>query len=280
MSRSELIEAARGDRPLDLLIKNVNLINVFTTEIYPADIGIYGERIALVRAGRFNAAGGKREHRRHGQVGRARLRGHAPAHRKQHGDAGQLCRGGAAAGHDCLRDRPARDRQRAGHGRRALHGRGQRRAAPCACTSPFPTCVPAVPGKETAGAEFTAKEIAEMFTWPRVIAAAEVMDYIGVVQGQPAHQRHCDGCAGRGRGYPGAFAAAGRARAERLPGGRHRKATTKSAMGTKPSKKSAWACCRCLKLSSFGNPVKDVYPGHQGPAFPGYRAVHGRHRTG
>ncbi len=48
MSRTELIKAARGDRPLDLLIRNANLINVFTCEIYPADIGIYGERIALV----------------------------------------------------------------------------------------------------------------------------------------------------------------------------------------------------------------------------------------
>jgi adenine deaminase len=49
-----------------------------------------------------------------------------------------------------------------------------------------PSCVPALPGKETAGAEFSAKEIAEMLTWPRVIALAEVMDYIGVVQGTGA----------------------------------------------------------------------------------------------
>ena len=48
VSRLELIEAARGARPLDLAITNVNLVNVFTCEIYPADIGIYGDRVALV----------------------------------------------------------------------------------------------------------------------------------------------------------------------------------------------------------------------------------------
>jgi adenine deaminase len=48
-----------------------------------------------------------------------------------------------------------------------------------------PSCVPAVPGKETAGADFGPEEVAEMLTWPRAIAVAEVMDYMGVVNGVP-----------------------------------------------------------------------------------------------
>ncbi|MCB0133434.1 MAG: adenine deaminase, partial [Caldilineaceae bacterium] len=48
MSRTELIQAALGTRPLDLAILNANLVNVFTCEIYPADIGIYGDRVAVV----------------------------------------------------------------------------------------------------------------------------------------------------------------------------------------------------------------------------------------
>ena len=48
MDRMALIEAARGSRPLDLAITNVQLVNVFTCEIYPADIGILGNRIAVV----------------------------------------------------------------------------------------------------------------------------------------------------------------------------------------------------------------------------------------
>jgi adenine deaminase len=49
----------------------------------------------------------------------------------------------------------------------------------------IPSCVPAVPGKETSGADFGPEEVAEMLTWPRVIAVAEVMDYLGVVNGNP-----------------------------------------------------------------------------------------------
>ncbi len=37
-----------GRRPLDLALLNVQLVNVFTCEIYGADIGVYGDRVALV----------------------------------------------------------------------------------------------------------------------------------------------------------------------------------------------------------------------------------------
>ena len=39
------IKAARGDRRVDLLLKNANLINVLSGEIYPADVAIYGDTI-------------------------------------------------------------------------------------------------------------------------------------------------------------------------------------------------------------------------------------------
>ena len=39
-ARADRVAAARGDRPLDLLIKDVQLVNVYTREIYPADVGI------------------------------------------------------------------------------------------------------------------------------------------------------------------------------------------------------------------------------------------------
>ena len=45
----------------------------------------------------------------------------------------------------------------------------------------IPSCVPAVPGCENAGAEFFAKEIEELAELKRVIGLAEVMDYIGVI---------------------------------------------------------------------------------------------------
>jgi adenine deaminase len=45
-----------------------------------------------------------------------------------------------------------------------------------------PSCVPAVSGVETAGAVFTADDVAEMLTWPRVLGVAELMDYPGIVR--------------------------------------------------------------------------------------------------
>jgi len=40
MQLNKIIEAARGDHPVDLVLKNVNLINVVSGEIYPTDIAI------------------------------------------------------------------------------------------------------------------------------------------------------------------------------------------------------------------------------------------------
>jgi adenine deaminase len=47
----EVLAAARGDRPATLLLKNANLVNVFTGEIYETDIAIQGAHIAAVGAG-------------------------------------------------------------------------------------------------------------------------------------------------------------------------------------------------------------------------------------
>ena len=47
------IKAARGEGRVDLLLKNVNLVNVLSGEIYPADVAIYGDTI--VGFGLYNA---------------------------------------------------------------------------------------------------------------------------------------------------------------------------------------------------------------------------------
>ena len=44
----EELEASRGTRKLDMRIDNVQLVNVFTREIYPASIGIYNQKIVSV----------------------------------------------------------------------------------------------------------------------------------------------------------------------------------------------------------------------------------------
>ncbi|MBM4432091.1 MAG: adenine deaminase, partial [Chloroflexi bacterium] len=48
-----------------------------------------------------------------------------------------------------------------------------------------PTCVPAVPGLETSGAVFTAREVAALLDESHAIGLAEVMDYWGVIRQAP-----------------------------------------------------------------------------------------------
>ena len=184
MNRSELIEAARGTRPLDVAITKVNLVNVFTCEIYPADIGIYGERIALV-----------------GPAGAYDLRA-----KETIDGRGKWATPGFVDTHlhiESTMVTPAKyaeavlpfgtttsiiDPHEIGN---VLGMAGIRfmvegsEGLPLRVYLTISSCVPAVPGKETAGADFGPAEVAEMLTWPRVIAVAEVMDYMGLVQGSP-----------------------------------------------------------------------------------------------
>ena len=43
-----LVDVALGRSPADLVIRGGNLVNVFTEEIYPADVAVYGSKIAAV----------------------------------------------------------------------------------------------------------------------------------------------------------------------------------------------------------------------------------------
>ena len=47
-----------------------------------------------------------------------------------------------------------------------------------------PSCVPAVPGMENAGADFQAPEIREILQMERVVGLAEVMDFLAVIHGE------------------------------------------------------------------------------------------------
>ena len=48
--RRALIQVARGKLPADLVLRNARLVNVFSNEIYPADVAIFHGRIAGVGA--------------------------------------------------------------------------------------------------------------------------------------------------------------------------------------------------------------------------------------
>jgi adenine deaminase len=184
MDRTKLIEAARGDRLLDLAITNVNLVNVFTCEIYPADVGIFEDRIAVV-----GPAGAYDLQARQIIDGRGKWATPGFVDTHVHIESTRVTPANyAAAVLPFGTTTSIIDPHEIGN---VLGMDGVRfmvegsEGLPLRVYITVPSCVPAVPGKETAGADFGPDEVAEMLTWPRVIAVAEVMDYMGLVQASP-----------------------------------------------------------------------------------------------
>ena len=184
MERLALIEAARGIRPLDIAITNVNLVNVFTCEIYPADIGIYGNRIALVGpAGAYEL----QARTYYDGTGKWASPGFVDTH--LHIESSMVTPANyAAAVLPFGTTTSIIDPHEIGN---VLGMDGIRfmvegsEGIPLRTYITISSCVPAVPGKETAGADFGPAEVAEMLSWPRVIALAEMMDFMGIVNGNP-----------------------------------------------------------------------------------------------
>lgn len=184
MDRTQLIEAARGDRPLDVAILNVNLVNVFTCEIYPADIGLLGDRIAVV-----GPAGAYRLEAKEIIDGRGKWATPGFVDTHLHIESSMVTPANyAAAVLPFGTTTSIIDPHEIGN---VLGMDGVRymvegsEGLPLRVYITVSSCVPAVPGKETAGADFGPAEVAHMLTWPRVIGVAEVMDYMGVVNGSP-----------------------------------------------------------------------------------------------
>lgn len=181
-SRSALIEAARGDRQLDLAILNANLINVFTCEVYPADVGIYDDRIAVVgQAGKYELVAD----RVIDATGHWLAPGFVDTHLHIESTmvtppayaAGVLPRGTTTSIIDPHEIGNVLGRE----GVRYMIDSSE--GLPLNVLICIPSCVPAVEGVETAGAVFNGADVEEMLKWPRVIGVAEVMDYQGVVRG-------------------------------------------------------------------------------------------------
>jgi adenine deaminase len=184
MTRTALVEAARGDRQLDLVIRGGALLNVYTGEVYPADIGIFGDRIAVVDRERQLGLSGAAELDAQGLIA---MPGFIDTH--VHIESTMVtppnfARAVLPFGTTTVVIDPheiANVSGRAGveYMLRASEG------LPLRVYITVPSCVPAVLGLETAGAAFDATDIAEMLTWPRVIGVAELMDYPGIVRQQP-----------------------------------------------------------------------------------------------
>lgn len=180
MGKNNVVSAAMGELPFDLVIQNVNYVNGYTKEIYQADIGIKEQKIAHIT-----------------QPGEERLRC-----QNVYDGTGKYAIPGLVDAHthiECSMMTPANmARAIMPHGVTTIvcdpHEMGNVKGLegvryileaseglPLNVLIAAPSCIPSVEKLETAGAEFWGDEIEEILSMDRVVALAEVMDYYGVI---------------------------------------------------------------------------------------------------
>lgn len=184
IERKEIIAAARGDVPADLVVRGAKLVNVFTAEIYEADIGIKENRfssIARYENGEplFHIAGSQEVQAN----GKYMMPGFIDSHVHIESTmvtpdnfAREVLRHGTTT---AVIDPHEMANVLGAEGVKYMVEASQN--LPLQVLTTIPSCVPAVLGMETAGAEFHANDIAELFTLPGVVGIAEIMDYPGVI---------------------------------------------------------------------------------------------------
>ena len=182
-NKKELLKAAMGEIPADLAVKNCQWVNVFTGEILPAVIYVKDGFVAHVELkeldGPYNA-----EEVFDGE-GRYLIPGFVDAH--VHIESSMMVPRNIAKviiphGTTTIIHDPHEIANVYGvEGVSYMHDSAE--GLPMRQLLDIPSCVPAVPGCENAGAEFFANEIRELAALERAVGLAEVMDFLGVMHG-------------------------------------------------------------------------------------------------
>ncbi|HYN19775.1 MAG TPA: adenine deaminase [Thermoanaerobaculia bacterium] len=212
MNLVRTLAVARGDEPADLLLRNARLVNVLSGEIHAADIAIAGPVVAGI-------GGGYQARKEIDLRGRYLCPGLIDAHvhiESSMVPPAEFARAVVPRGVTTA----VTDPHEIGN---VLGLEGIRYMLRDAAGSPLdvwvnaPSCVPATE-LETSGARLTSAELASLLREPRVLGLAEVMNFPGVIQGDPEvlaklrafHGRVIDGhCPGLSGHRLSAYAAAG-----------------------------------------------------------------------
>lgn len=177
--RRELIRVARGQQPADLVLRNAQVVNVFSNEIHPADVAIVQGRIAGI--GESGTYGGAMEVDLRGQY---LVPGLIEAH--THIESALLTPGEFArvlAPHGtttCVSDPHEIANVRGLPGLRWMLAAAEH--LPVRMRFTLPSCVPASPF-ESNGATLSAADLLPLASDPRIASVGEVMNYPGVIAG-------------------------------------------------------------------------------------------------
>ena len=191
MSNASLLAVARGDAPADLLLRNGRVVNVFTGEVEEVDVSLHGDRIAGLGE-RYEAASTV------DLEGRFVLPGFLDAHVHVESSLAtpvEFARAVVPRGTTTVVSDP--------HEIANVHGmEGIRfmleasQGLPLTVFVMASSCVPAT-HMGTAGAALEAEELQELLSHPRVLGLAEVMNFPGVILGDPGIMAKLDAFRGR-----------------------------------------------------------------------------------
>lgn len=181
MEKCKVIEAAKGDIPFDLVLKNVKYVNLLTKEIYDSEIGISDGRIGHVNQPGEKPLAGLAEYDAGGKYA---IPGLIDTH--VHIESTMMTPANMAwavlpHGTTTIACDPHEIANVLGiEGVRYILDSSE--DISLAVYVLAPSCVPAVVGLDTAGAVFNKEEIEILMQMDRVIGLGEVMDYPGVIR--------------------------------------------------------------------------------------------------
>ncbi|MGL5277856.1 MAG: adenine deaminase [Cetobacterium sp.] len=179
--RRELVEVALGKREADIVLKNGNLINVFSGEMYKANIYIYDKYIAnIVECNLDTISSGKNIIDIDGKfVSPGFIDSHVHVE-SSHLTPVNFARAVLPKGTTTIIADPHEIANVLGVDG-VIYMIENSKDVPMNQYYLIPSCVPSVVGLENAGAEFDDIEIEKMLDLPRVLGLGEVMDFVGVI---------------------------------------------------------------------------------------------------
>ena len=185
-SASRLIAVAAGREAAELVVQNCHLVNVNSREI------LDGWEVAVVK-GRFAYVGPNAKHCVGANTtvfdakGKFIIPGLCDGH--MHIESGMLTPAEFAAaviphGTTTMFTDPHEIANVLGlSGVKMMHDEAMMQ--PINIFTQMPSCAPSAPGLETTGFEIGAEEVAEAMKWPGIIGLGEMMNYPGVINGDP-----------------------------------------------------------------------------------------------
>lgn len=184
----QLVDVAMGRAPADMVIRNGRWVNVHSGEIIAGmDIAIKAGRFAAIAPDLSYAIGTGTGTKVIDANDRYMVPGFCDGH--MHVESGMItvtefCRAVIPHGTTSMFIDPHEIANVLGlEGVRLMHDEAA--AMPTNVFVQMPSCVPAAPGLETAGATIDEHDVAEAMTWPNIIGLGEMMNFPGVAHNDP-----------------------------------------------------------------------------------------------